>query len=244
MRRPGLGRRSLVVGGLVTACLAGVLAWVVLASSLLAVHRVEVSGLHRLSREQVVQASGLRLGTPLARVDLGALRRRVSRLRPVESVRVRRAWPRTLRILVDERVPLAAVPHGSNYALLDSHGVRVATVPKPPDGLPVVRIGGASPVSPAPSGSAAGEASSTGVAARRAALRVLGALPPRLAERVRDVSVERDGGVELRLRGGATVTWGQPRHAREKARILTLLLQQGQGADTYDVSSTEVATTG
>lgn len=209
---------------------AGALGWVVWWSPLLAVDRIEVTGLQRVTRAQVVTASGVRPGTPLARVDLESVRDGVRAMRPVESVHVHRAWPATLRIRVQEREPIAAVPNGGGgYLLLDEKGVRVATVDDPPKGLPVVRIRS--------SGSGSGHDPERG-----AALRVLSVLPERLAARVRTLAVER-GRISLRLQGGVTVIWGPPERGREKTRLLSVLLRRHDAA-TYDVSSPEVVTTG
>lgn len=226
--------RWLLAAGVSGAAVVGALGWIAFASPLLELQEVEVSGLQRVESAQVVDISGARPGTPLARVDVSAVRERVGGLRAVESVEVRRAWPSTLRIAVRERVPVAAVPAGDGYALLDREGVRVATVPDPEADLPTVRIAGSGAEAPAASRTA-------GRSANRAALRVLGALPERVAGNVDRIAVGDEGGVTLRLQGGATVTWGQPKHSAQKARTLTTLLRR-HDAKSYDVSSLEIVT--
>lgn len=226
-------RRWLLIIGVSGAAVAGALGWVAWWSPLLAVNRIEVSGAQRVDRAQVLDASGVRQGTPLARVDTGSVRERVSGLRAVESARVHRVWPSTLRVAVRERAPVAAVPADGAYALLDRDGVHVATVREPTEDLPVVRITG--------SGAASRGASGTpGRAARRAALRVLDALPERVAAQADRIGVGAERRITLRL-GDATVTWGKPDHVTQKARILTTLLRR-HDADSYDVSSLETVT--
>lgn len=230
-------RRWLLATGVGAVLVAGGLGWIVSPSSLLAVREVEVAGQSRVSREAVVRAAAVPVGLPLARVDVAAVRQRVAALRVVESADVRRRWPSTLRITVDERLPIAAVPRGGGYVLLDADGVRVSTASAPPQQLPVVRIDAAA----AGSGSAAAGRATT--AADRAALHVLESLPRRLAGKVHTVSVAGDSEVRLRLDHGATVIWGRPERGQEKARILTVLLRR-DNANTYNVSSPEVVTTG
>jgi cell division protein FtsQ len=112
------------------------LAWVLLASPWLAVDRVQVTGLERLSAEQVAAAAAVADGTPLALVDVGAAGDRVRGLDPVDDVRVRRVWPATLRIEVSERVPVAGVEGRDGVLLLDRDGVGFLTEPGLPPGVP------------------------------------------------------------------------------------------------------------
>lgn len=222
------------------AGVAGALGWLVWFSSLLAVERIEVVGPGQwLTGPEVVEASGVRVGTPLARVDVGAVRDRVRSLRPVESVRVRRSWPGTLRIRVREREPVAAIADSEGYLLLDAESVHVATVDERPDGIPLIRLRGP----PAGASDPAGD-SGPHVERAPAALRVLVVLPERLTSKVRTIAVADGGAVTLRLQGGARVLWGSPEnadHGREKSRLLSALLQRHDAA-MYDVRSPEVVT--
>ena len=81
-------------------------------------------------------------GTPLAQVDVDAVRARVAALPPVGQVQVSRRWPSTLLISLTERTP-AAIPAGKQFDLLDDHGVIFRTVLSPPPG--VIRMRPATP---------------------------------------------------------------------------------------------------
>lgn len=212
-----------VVGG--TAAVVAALAWVALGSRLLAVRTVQVAGVHRVSQAEVVKAAGILPGTPLARVDVGEVRRRVAALREVESVEVQRRWPSTLRVVVTERTPVAVMHTDAGYVLLDRFGVAVATVPRRPRGLPTLDVDQVRRDDPA----------------ARAALAVLHALPHGIAAKVRSVSAPQPDDVTLRLRDGAMVVWGGTGRSSEKARALAALLRHE--ASTYDVSSPDVVTT-
>ncbi len=59
----------------------GLLAWVLFASPLLVVRAVEVTGTRQVPADAVVAAVAVPRGTPLAQVDVGAVRSRVARAR-------------------------------------------------------------------------------------------------------------------------------------------------------------------
>ena len=84
---------------LLVVALAG---WLVLGTSVFGVRDVVVSGASILSPDEIRQAAAVRPGTPLARVDLAAVRARVAALAPVATVRVDRDWPDTLTVAVRE----------------------------------------------------------------------------------------------------------------------------------------------
>ncbi|MFB4316260.1 cell division protein FtsQ/DivIB [Actinomadura sp. 21ATH] len=209
--------------------LLGVLAWVLLGSRLLVVRSVEVTGTELVPRDRVVATAGIRLGLPMVRLGTGSVEARLERMREVESVRVERRWPATVRIAVRERVPAVAVERAGRFYQLDRHGVTVADGASRPPGLPVLSV-----ASPGPTD-----------AATLAALRVAGELPRELAARLARVEAPTPETVTLRLSDGLTVVWGAPGRAAEKARLIETLRGSaaGRGARTIDVSSAEVVTT-
>lgn len=221
-RRRVLTRRA----GWVLAALApfAVAAWVLLGSSWLVVDKVVVTGETRVSAEQVLAAADVRLGTPLARVDTGAVAARVRALGPVASVRVSRVWPRTLRVTVVEREPLVAVGRGRSWTLYDATGTRLGSSPGVPAGL--VELAVAHPGQDDPS--------------TRAALTVLQGLPKALRVQVAVVSASSPEQVGLVLRDGRQVVWGGTSDAGAKAAALVALLRLP--GHVYDVSSPTVVT--
>ena len=198
------------------------LAWVVLASTWLGVDDVEVTGVQRLQPAQVVEAVGVEPGTPLARVDTGAVEDRVGELAPVADVSVRRTWPGTLTVEVTERTPAAGVVGAGGVRLVDSTGVVFATEPAMPKGLVRLQV-----TSPGPDD-----------AATVAALQVHAAIPAALRERVGLVRAESPSAVELHLYDGRTVLWGRPGQTEVKAAAaLALLTKPGS---VFDVSGGDV----
>jgi cell division protein FtsQ len=219
-RRERLLRRAgWASAGLVPLVLAG---WVMLASSLFAVHRVVVRGEHRLTAQQVEAALRVAEGTPLARVDTAAAEKRVRALDAVASVTVVRSWPSTLTVTVLERTAAIAVRDGSHYALLDDHGVEFDTAPSTPRGVMRVAV----ELSDKP--------------ALDAALTVLRALPASLRSRVGLVRATSAQQVRLELYDRKVVIWGSADKTPAKLAAATALLKLP--GTVYDVSSPEVVT--
>ena len=198
-------------------------AWALLGNRLFIVRSVTVSGTHLVTQGQVIAAADVPLGTPLLRVDAGAVARRVEAIRQVASATVTEDWPDHVVIAVTERVPSLAVRMtGGGYDLLDRTGTIVRFASKRPAGLPLLATtltGGALRGDP-------------GVAA---AAEVLAELDTTLARSVAEVSVAQvltgNGNsvvtaqqVTLSLRDGKTVVWGDPSNAAQKNRELTILL--------------------
>ncbi|WP_217919755.1 cell division protein FtsQ/DivIB [Actinomadura sp. BRA 177] len=213
----------LVVGAL------GLVTWVLLGSRLLVVRHVEVSGASLAPRDRIVAAAGIDLGTPMARLRTGAIGERVERLREIESVKIERHWPGTVRIVVRERVPVAVYSRDGQYHLLDRHGVIVADGESRPRGLPALTA-----ASPGPSDKAT-----------RAALTVLTGLPDRLRGGVAEVEATGPEAVTLHMKDGQTVVWGAAERAGEKIRLLDAVRRTaaGRAIRTVDISAPEVLKT-
>ncbi|WP_131741712.1 cell division protein FtsQ/DivIB [Actinomadura roseirufa] len=207
----------------------GAVAWVLLGSRLLVVRHVEVAGTRLATPDRVAAAAGIRLGMPMVRLDAGEVRARVEGLREVESARIERRWPATVRIVVRERVPVAVLGRGGRYLRLDRYGVTVADGAARPGGLPGLVVASPGPSDPA----------------TLAALRVLTGLPERLRSRLVDVAATGPNEVTLHLSGGPTVVWGGVERTGEKVRLLEALRRTaaGRSARAIDVSSPEVVTT-
>jgi cell division protein FtsQ len=221
----GVGRRAFVAALALTILV--VAGWALLGPTVLVVRHVRVTGASpQLPAATVREAASIPLGTPLARLNTAAAARRVERLPAVLSARVSRSFPDTVVIAVRPRVAAVAVPTGSGYALVDSHGVTVSSAASVPAGMPVL-------TSPPPV--------LAGSPAVRAAVLVVAELPSSLRAEVRSVSAS-GGSVTLQLTGGITVVWGGPGQGAQKAAELGVLL--GTHARYYDVSDPATAVTG
>jgi cell division protein FtsQ len=205
-RRRVLLSRLLALAGL--SVVAGTLGWLVFASPVLGVREVWVEGVLILDPEQVRQAAGVAPDTPLARVDLEAVRARVAALPPAGSVTVSRSWPSTLVITVVERTAVGGVPVGKKYDLFDDHGVIYRTVASLPSGVVRVRLAAPGP-----------QDGST-----QSALVVIRALTRELRADLDTLVVDGPARIRLELRGDRIVTWGDAEDSGLKAKVATALL--------------------
>lgn len=221
-RRRLLARRvGLAAAGLVPL---GLLGWLLLVSPLLAVRTVAVSGTSRLTVAQVRAAADVARGTPLARVDAGAVVRRVEALRPVAEVRISRGWPSTLRIRVVERQAVAGIVTASGVTLVDAGGVAFAPAATLPLGVVRLQVPHAGPGDPT----------------TRAALAVYDGLGRPIRGRVRILRAASPSSVTLVLSDGRQVLWGGVGDTAVKTEAaLALLTMPGR---FYDVSRPGVVT--
>jgi cell division septal protein FtsQ len=88
----------------------------------LAVRTIEVEGCRAVDPDSLVQRSGMRVGEPLLKVDLKKVRARLITHPVLKDASVVRELPGTLRILVQERTPAAALMN-REFALVDMEGV-------------------------------------------------------------------------------------------------------------------------
>jgi cell division protein FtsQ len=209
--------------GIVLVC--ALLTWLVAFSSVFGVRSVEVRGVHLLSAAKVRAAADIGSGTPLVRLDTGAVVRRVEALPEVASAKVNTSFPSTVRIEVTERVAVGMLAGNGNYVLVDRTGVQFRTVTTAPKSLPTFVL---------PSGTAA---RSTGAALAR----VAAALPAGLRARVASIQALEPTAITLLLTDQRVVRWGSAQDSAEKARVLGALLAQpapaGAAAPTqFDVS--------
>jgi cell division protein FtsQ len=216
LRRRRAAAAAVVV---VTLLLAGWLLW---GTSLLGVREVRVTGAAVLSPAEVRAAAAIPEQTPLLRVRRAEVAARVRQLPPVAAVQVSRSWPGTVVIEVTEREPVAAVPAGGQFQLVDADGVVIQQVGQPPVALPMVVVSEPGPADPA----------------TRAALTVLAALTPQLSSQLETLTVVGPANIRLELFSGWTVVWGDERDSQTKAQVATALLDRA--GEIMDVSAPEV----
>lgn len=184
---------------------------------------IVVTGLGAVTQDEVVAAAGVPLGTPLLQVDTDAVAERVAEIRRVASARVQREYPSTLRVTVEERIPIVVRDYPDGVHLFDRDGVDFATAPPPP-GVPYLDTEHPGPTDPA----------------TKAALEVMTSLRPEVASQVGRVSAPSVAAITLTLIDGRVVVWGTTDRTEEKAlKLAALLTQPGQ---TYDVSSPDLPT--
>lgn len=216
------GLKALVWTALLTIATVA-LGLVLYFTPLMSVRSLNILGTDTVPQEEVLAATQVSLGTPLLQIDTDAVAERVASIRRVASVRVQREYPSTLRITVQERIPLVVKDYPDGPHLFDKDGVDFVTAPPPP-GLPYIDTESPGPNDPATD----------------AALEVLTALPPEVSGQVSRVEAPSVAAITLILFDGRKVVWGTTDRTEEKAlKLAALLTQPGQ---TYDVSSPDLPT--
>jgi cell division protein FtsQ len=232
-RPPLIGRlrrlRRLIILLLAVLLTGTAAVWVLYGSPWLRTERVSVSGMRVLTAAQVREAADVPVGSPLISVDTDAIEARLLRKLPrIDSVDVVRSWPHGIGLKVTERTPVLIVKKGANFIEVDAKGVRFATVPDAPKGVPALEL-----------------AVSRRAALRRfpadrlvrEAVRIAGELPGAVARDTRTVKVRSYDAVSLELTGGRTVEWGSVEKGPAKARTLLALMKADPEARYFDVSA-------
>lgn len=207
--------------------LAGGVWGTVMYSPLFDTEKVSVRGTAVLTPEQITDAAKVPVGKPLARVDLGAIERRIAALPRVASVSVTRDWPHTVKIRVTERQVAAVMPDSGRFAEIDKTGVRFGTVDAVPQGVPVIKA----------------DPATVDDRTLRGVVEVIGALPPAVAPRVRDISARTRDDIVMTLDDGVLVMWGGAGDSPRKAEVLVALMALKTKVKVYDVSVPEAPAT-
>jgi cell division protein FtsQ len=219
-----------VAAGVLAVAVVATLFWIVMFSSVLAVRRVAVDGETTLSELQVRNTADVRIGQPLARIDVAAIEARIASMERIQSVKVSRSWLHTVRITVVERRPVAWITVGGVIRGLDRYGIDFRTYEKAPKGL------------------LEAEVTTTNPRRRQQTLEAVAAVvqrieddDPALRKRVQFVSAVTKDSIELNLTKGRTVMWGSRADSGHKLTVLRALLRID--AVRYDVSAPDQPTT-
>lgn len=141
-RAQGRRRLRVLVGIVVFLALAGG-AYALSRSSVFDLDTVTVDGALGAEAQQVVEASGLVVGTPMLDLDVDAAAAAVTGLPWVETATVERSWPGTVDIMVSRRIGVALLPTGDGGAVvIDDEGVAISRSATSAVGtLPVITLG-------------------------------------------------------------------------------------------------------
>lgn len=216
------GLRMLIWGTLLTV-ISVALGLVLYFSPVMSARSLVVTGTGAVTREEVVDAAAVKIGTPLLQIDTDKVADRVAGIRRVASARVQREYPSTVRISIVERIPVVVKDFPDGPHLFDRDGVDFDTAPPPP-GLAYIDVDNPGPADPP----------------TKAALQVITALRPEVAGQVSRIAAPSVAAITLTLLDGRTVVWGTTDRTDEKAEKLTALLTQP--GRVYDVSSPDLPT--
>jgi cell division protein FtsQ len=237
--RERVRRRRRLLAWSVALILAALGSSKLVASPLFGLSAVQVRGTTVLSEDEVLAASGVRVGEPYLGIDLASIRRRVETLPWVGRAEVRRDYPSSLRITVVERTPVASIVAAGRYWLVAAGGVVLKAASAKPPGVPFVadvpvpaRIG---PGTRLPAGGPLANA----IAALRG-------LRPELAKLVVAVQAPSVDSLRFRLRGGMRILYGvaadQPAKDTAVLLISRRLQREGRKVVLIDVRNPSTPT--
>ncbi len=210
------GRRRLrTLGLLVAVTLVTIGAIALVNSSWLDVDDFEVVGTANTPAEQVEQASGILIKTPLLDVDLALAEQQIERLPWVLTASVDRRWTGTIVIEITEREPVTVVAtDDSGLVLVDGSGRQLELVDRRPPGYLLVAGIVATGIEgqPAPPET-------------QAVLRLMGELTPQLEAEVDQIVVD-EGTLYLDLRSGGRALVGDDTALDQKVLSLETILQR------------------
>lgn len=188
-------------------------------TSMMPVRTIAVEGNVNLPPEAVEEATGIELGTPIARVSVREAAASVAANPWVESATVARDWPNAVNVRVTEHVPVAWIDQGGEPHLIDRQG-RDFVVADPPTGaVQLVNV------AESQLGDAVDVASSISDKAR---------------PRVRSLTASGPYNFELVLDDDRTVVWGAGEDNHNKAVALEAVLQMEGSA--FNISNPELVT--
>ncbi len=94
-----------------------------LRSPFFAVNYISITGLDKLSREDIYLAGGIREGLNIWKINPPELRRRIQQLPRVETAEVERVLPAALHIQILEKYPLLLIPFHGYYLEIAADGM-------------------------------------------------------------------------------------------------------------------------
>jgi hypothetical protein len=113
----------------------------VLEAQFFRLRTVDISGITALTRAEVLYLLGITEETTMWQLDLPRLGARLAHHPYVKSVVLRREFPDTLRITIQERVPYLAVSTEQQRMLIDEEGVVLrAVVPEQDPKMPYISL--------------------------------------------------------------------------------------------------------
>jgi cell division protein FtsQ len=177
--------------------------------------RISVSGNSRVSRQEILARAAVAPHTTIWFQNTGAMAKRVTAIPYVDSARVRRIPPATIRIVVTERTPYAMLRSGYDAAIVD-RTLRVLEPATEQSTLPIFDV-------------EAGIALTPGSFVRSAAASSLrAAYETMTSRRMAPVELELDryGGLVVTMHGGLRLMLGDQSDMGRKLTLADAILTQ------------------
>lgn len=212
--------RLAIFGGFLA--IVGLVAGLVL-SPLMALEKIEVSGLVSLDEAVVIGAVSEQIGRPLATLDYDDVKSKLSTVPQIQSFATELRPPHTLVVRIVERVAVGTIRLADGYDIVDAAGVVIGFSESEPAGLPAIFVT---------------EVGSPGFVA---IVNTLVALPTEVRSDVKSISAESRDSVTFVLRSAShEIRWGSDELPTHKAAVLAQALKVAAdrgGSFVIDVSA-------
>ena len=218
--RLAAARWPMALGGFVVVA---ALTWWVTNSAVFDLRTLRIEGNAHLTKKQVARFGDLTTGVNVLWTLPGTIERRLERHPWIKEAHVSRTLPSALTVVITERRPVAVLP-GSG-AIVAPDGKILGKKEESP--LPAIS---------APLESGAGEPellSQNGIAVART-------MPKKVRKLVEGISLADTGRIELRLRDGTRVVYGDRSDLRAKAAVLRAVLEWAE-ANAIDPKTIDVS---
>jgi cell division protein FtsQ len=231
VRRGNARRRRRVTFSVATLLVLAIGGWILARSSLFGLDSIEVSGTRLLTRGQILQASGLRVGQNMLSVHADDVRDRIQRLPLVRAARVVRPSPSRLRIVIEERAPTFVLQTLEGRWYLDDDATLLEETVTTARVLPTIQIDADLDADPG---------DRVRARALEAAVSLWSSLPETLRAGAPAIDATSLAGLTL-VRNGMTVRFGSLDRLDEKLDAMRLVLDRvhkaGERVVTLDLRS-------
>lgn len=214
-------RRTIASVGVSLLVLAGITAAMPF-TPMMPVHGVNVDGNAALTPEQVEELTGIVPETPMGRVDVRAAAEGVAANPWVKSATVKRDWPSSIQVDVEEYTAVAFVALEDGAHLIDAEGKDFLVADPPPGAMELVGPG------------------IEDEEGKRAAVEIAASISEKARGQVEALDARGPYEYVLRLREGRTVAWGAAEDNANKALALESVLQM-EGTE-FNISNPELVT--
>ena len=202
----------------------------------LVIQKIEVSGNAAIGRAEILTTAGINIGEHMWLADLRGAKETLLADPYIKSAAIKRVYPNTLRIVIVERTPLAAIRSTASTTLIDGEGY-VLDIQGEGEVLNLIQVYGM--------GSQAysvGQKIDTAEAFNSATLlSILSALESAgLLESIESVDVSQPLSIMLSTHSGYSVHLGQPDNVEGKlanlSKVLTKVTSMGYAGGIIDVA--------
>ena len=214
-------RRTIASVGVSLLVLAGIAAAMPF-TPMMPVHGVNVDGNAALTPEQVEELTGIVPETPMGRVDVRAAAEGVAANPWVKSATVKRDWPSSIQVDVEEYTAVAFVALEDGAHLIDAEGKDFLVADPPPGAMELVGPG------------------IEDEEGKRAAVEIAASISEKARGQVEALDARGPYEYVLRLRERRTVVWGAAEDNANKALALESVLQM-EGTE-FNISNPELVT--